>query len=406
LALLIALVGAACDGGGGDGDSTSVDATFGNISRATLTTVTVPAQSQEWVTPNPSLGRTAALTTGGSVVNAFVFNSNTNLYIDGIKVGDTTFYEWDAAGNPVVAGDEIYFYYGVWNTGLLGAAPTAVIPPIHTRSGAFPSGDYSFKLTNPTGSDASVTIYQVRKTDDNLSSGQVALNFFVYRTGGESNAVIPDESAARDVAGKIGEIFSQTGVTVGTVNVEFRDDDNAIGQVLTDSGMTSFLESASRGSAGRSDAGINCFIFPRLAGDTLGLDGSIPGPAIIHGTAKSGLVAQAADLGFTMPSLNRDETNKWVLAKILAHEIGHYAGLFHTAEAGGSYVPILTDVPRCGKENDADGDGYVTGSECRGKGASQLMFWTYDQGLVGSGDLQITLSTQEGQMLNTFPAVN
>jgi hypothetical protein len=406
LALLIALVGAACDGGGGDGDSTSVDATFGNISRATLTTVTVPAQSQEWVTPNPSLGRTAALTTGGSVVNAFVFNSNTNLYIDGIKVGDTTFYEFDAAGANTAAGDEIYFYYGVWNTGLLGAAPTAVIPPIHTRSGAFPSGDYSFKLTNPTGSDASVTVYQVRKTDDNLSGGQLALNFYIYRVGGEENAVIPDESAARDVANKIGEIFSQAGVSIGTLNVEFRDDDNAIEQVLTDSGLDSFLESASRGSAGRSDAGINCFLLPRLVGGTLGKDGSIPGPAVVHGTATSGLVAMAADLGFAMPSLTRDETNKWVLAKILAHEIGHYVGLFHTTEKNGSYVPALTDVPRCGKENDADSDGEMAGSECIGKGASQLMFWTYDQGLVGSGELQITLSTQEGQMLNTFPAVN
>lgn len=338
----------------------------------------------------------------GGKINEIIFDSDEYIYVDGIKVGGTIYYEF--VGNRATTyGDYISHFAGVWN--LYNKTASVVLPPLYPIAGAFPSGDYQFKLTNITGSKANVDIYKITKTDSDLSSGSFDINLFVY-TDGDDNEVIPSTSEAYNVISYMNQIFNPAGVSIGTMNVEFIKDTRALSQVLTDDGMYEFLESASVGTAGRDDSGINCFLFPRLSGDTLGVDGAIPGPGVIHGTAASGLIAQAGSLGFSAGGLSEHETDQMILAKILAHEIGHYFGLFHTTEYNGESVGALSDTPQCGTQNDANGDGYVAGSECRGKGAEYLMFWSYDGSLVRTGDFQILLSSQEGQVSNTHPAVN
>ena len=331
-----------------------------------------------------------------------LFSSNREIYIDGLRRDGMTYYEFN--GNfATTAGPYILFYAGVWN--LYNKAPATNIPPLHALSKDFPSADYQVKLTNVTNTKATIDIYLAKKADTDFGSGSFDINLFVY-TAGESNEVIPNEGEAQNIKNYMNQIFGRVGVSVGNVNVEFRDDGRAISQVLTDDGMLKFLEDASIDTEGRNDRGINCFLFPRLSGNTLGVDGAIPGPGGIHGVASAGLIAQAASLGFSAGGLTAHQTDQMILAKILAHEIGHYFGLFHTTEYNGDSIGAVTDTPVCGKENDGNGDGYVVGSECRGKGADYLMFWTFDSGLVRSGDFQLNMSAQEGQVSNTHPSVN
>lgn len=341
---------------------------------------------------------------GGGRIAEFVFDSDQKIYVDGVRPSEgTAFYEWE--GNDIKsAGGYFSFFAGVWSPSLLGAAPSVVLPPIHTAAADFPSGGYEFKLTNTSGSSATVSVYRVSKEDKKLSEGKLDLNFIIY-TAGDQNSVIPDEASAGAIKSLMNEIFGPVGIEIGEVRVEYRNDAAAILQVLDDDGMISFLESASKGTSGRSDDGINCFLFPRLAGNTLGVDGAIPGPGTVHGTAASGIIAQAAPLGWAAGDLTEHETDQFVLAKILAHEIGHYLGLFHTTESNGSAVGAVTDTPRCGPENDTDGDGEVGGWECIGKGSDYLMFWAFVGSLVRTGEYQLTLSSQEGQVCNTHPSV-
>lgn len=399
-AVAVAAALASCSGSGGDGDSGATN-DFGSIARASIGSVTINPGETATVTPSASLNRKAAFTQGGGYVNAVTFDSDQPIVIRSMSAGDSSFFYTDGSvyGDTRVA----YFYNWAWSSS--DTTQTLVMPPLYSLADLYPSGDYTFEVYNAGSATATVNVLQTRKNDSNFSSGQIDLNLFVYRAG-EDNPVIPSQAEAEKVVGYMNDIFGQAGVSVGALTVEFIDDTNAIAQVLDDAGMEAFLAQASRATSGRGDKGINCFIMPRLAGDTLGMDGSIPGPGIIHGTPKSGLIAQAAPLGWAMAGRDAHETDQVVLAKILAHEMGHYFGLFHTTESDGSRTPILSDRPHCGSDNDDDGDGTVTGPECRGKGADYLMFWVFDSDLVYSGNAQTTLSPMEGQMINTFPAVN
>ncbi|MAC28126.1 MAG: hypothetical protein CMH59_16855, partial [Myxococcales bacterium] len=119
-------------------------------------------------------------------------------------------------------------------------------------------------------------------------------------------------------------------------------------------------------SAGAPESSVALFVVRDME-LALGISGGIPGPWTAPGTRASG-VAVAFDLldmpGFPLP-----------LERVLAHEFGHYLGLFHTTEADGTRIEPLGDTPACPVENDADGDGFLLPEECVGAGGDNLMFW-------------------------------
>jgi hypothetical protein len=139
-------------------------------------------------------------------------------------------------------------------------------------------------------------------------------------------------------------------------------------------------------SAGAARPSLNVF-FVRQAGMALGVSGGIPGPAPMHGTEASGIVI-AADF-LDLPGIE--------LGQVLAHELGHHLGLFHTTELNGLVLEPLEDTLECRAENDADGDGIVGDFECRDFGADNLMFW------AGSGD---ELTADQQVVIHRSPAAH
>jgi hypothetical protein len=88
-------------------------------------------------------------------------------------------------------------------------------------------------------------------------------------------------------------------------------------------------------------------------GTVLGIDGTIPGPASVGGTVASGALASAQDLDLgrgtaacgAVPNpqaCGADET-----AYIVAHEMGHFLGLYHDTEWPGTLFDPVKDTPTC-----------------------------------------------------------
>ncbi len=107
------------------------------------------------------------------------------------------------------------------------------------------------------------------------------------------------------------------------------------------------------------------------------LSGSIPVPPRL-GTPRSGIAVSAVAL----------ELDPVWAGQVMAHEIGHALGLYHTTERdlvlvqGGvaawaleSISDPLDDTLVCAASSDRDGDGILSSAECNDQGAANLMFW-------------------------------
>lgn len=122
-------------------------------------------------------------------------------------------------------------------------------------------------------------------------------------------------------------------------------------------------------SAGAARPALNVFLIATSA-EFLGVAGGIPGALAMHGTGSSGIALSFEDLRSALGVFGPE-----FLGVVIAHEIGHFSGLFHSTETDGFSFSPLNDVPVCDISHDADGDGMVVAEECVGAGGENIMFW-------------------------------
>ena len=228
---------------------------------------------------------------------------------------------------------------------LLGFTSPMVFPWLPTHTDQLHAG--SHELDIQTSSEELCHYYLEESSDGSV------LDFNVYLVG------VPDlraEIAAADlnlaaVFEGVGAILATAGINVG--EVRYYDLDAGVveryGIIRADTEVFELVaHSSPPGDTLDDHLSVNVFITEdfQLNGP-IGVSTGLPGPAGLHGTTGSGVVITGAVLG-------QGEPGNTLTAMTLAHEVGHYLGLWHTSEIGGIRFDPLDDTPQCDNEDFSD----------------------------------------------------
>jgi hypothetical protein len=135
-------------------------------------------------------------------------------------------------------------------------------------------------------------------------------------------------------------------------------------------------------SAGAANTALDVFFVSDIestsGADVGGITAGTPLAFGMHGGPGSGIVI-ASDM-YVLPGHAKE------LGHVLAHELGHALGLFHTTETNGVVFDPLPDTPSCPLSQDENHDGSLDAAECAAHGGDNLMFPTSDAGDTLSAD--------------------
>ena len=137
---------------------------------------------------------------------------------------------------------------------------------------------------------------------------------------------------------------------------------------------------------------VNVVLAPSIVGleDVFGVAGDIPGPLVA--TSASGVLVS---LGLAAGVNGRFETLEIrVLGETMAHEVGHYLGLFHPVEVDWEDWDALDDTVQCGGE-----------TPCTNKLGDHLMF-PFPVCGIATCQPQTVITEQQSQVLHAAVGVD
>lgn len=216
--------------------------------------------------------------------------------------------------------------------------------PIRERDGPLRAGTYTIELATLDSSDqpvsADVDVVVFHSPDPDTSAGEVRVDIWFAR--GARNPITID--AAEVAVERWREIWDAHGLSVretwrGVAEIDkvlsfVEDGSDDVASLVSDKGDTDLvLLIGEQFGPGRYDG-------------FYGVSGGIPGslaPTPWTWTTVSWLAHAGTDATFT------DDEKRW-MGDTMAHEVGHYLGLFHPVECGsdcGGSWDALEDTPRC-----------------------------------------------------------
>ena len=275
----------------------------------------------------------------------------------------------------------------LYQLGTLGQAPLKLFNV--SQSGAlsvlvpnapdvpFGPGDYQFEFVSARNEVVTAAPTVNLKTSNTVALSQATMDLTFVFVG--SHPVITNAAAAQTnpdfqtMVDTFKGVFADGGVTVG--NIEYLDASPAVAMQHAD------LANGALGDLVRTTAALpneraTVFWVQSIAGGgpgftLLGVSAGIPG-GLKKGSGVSGVVMSLGDFpnGFDNPTR---------MARTVTHEFGHWLGLFHATERGGTAFDPLADSLECPKDTfDNNSDNVMSPAECVTAGADNLMFWTQD----------------------------
>jgi hypothetical protein len=157
-------------------------------------------------------------------------------------------------------------------------------------------------------------------------AGRLAANLFFVGCGVNAGSA-PGSTRFQNALDEWERIYASAGITVGDYTYT-----DITGSAATSYSTVNYGDDIDNGevgllmalSAGRSEHAVNVFFVHDFSGyGLLGVAGGIPGPPAVHGTTHSAVL------------VNLDGAWDWggaFIGQVIAHEVGHYLGLFHSTE--------------------------------------------------------------------------
>lgn len=223
-----------------------------------------------------------------------------------------------------------------------------IVPSTPSRAGQLESGTHTYSLETES---SEVCWYYV---GESAVGTTIDLNVYLVGVPNVTAATAESDPNLSAVLAQFETIYAAANISIGKVRYfELNEEDTTRFSVVRSELEIEELVKRSKPPADDLDSlmSVNIFFAGAFAmRGTVGISLGLPGPVGLHGTHGSGVVftteymGQQVEDGFGMSVDGNVYTGQ-----ILAHEVGHYLGLFHTTEStGGAYDP-LPDTPECGQ---------------------------------------------------------
>ncbi len=285
----------------------------------------------------------------------------------------------DPDGTNILSSSSALYNFSSGRTGGYGFA--GVLVP-HTTNFSAKAGTWTFK--NYANDRVKLSL----RTGSTPSTATIIVQPYITGTTWSTN----DIASALSV---MSTIYSNNGITLSV------KDTITISESQYATVSSSFIDSTTSALVSQgSDETVNLFFVedqPSSETAILGVSAGIPGTMSIA-SSWNGVInyLSAHATGSTL--------NSQVLGETVAHEMGHWLGLFHTTESAGASFDPLSDTAQCPISLDGDSDGKVYAEECDGYGADNLMFWTtWSTSSQAAGKTQENLSTEQQYILKYSP---
>jgi hypothetical protein len=233
-----------------------------------------------------------------------------------------------------------------------------------------PGGSYSFEMgaTGPTTLKVDV-IY--KQGSGILDKGTMPMVFYFTEGNTFNAASAKSDPVFQQAVNKVKDSYAKIGIDLTVDDSSYIDLPGSSSYAVIDerSELSGLYALANNPSV----SGLNFFFIDQYAfkggAGVLGISGGIPGSPGLQGVANAGVSVAYG--------LLKDDAES--LGIVMAHEGGHYLGLFHPTEASGKAFDPLDDTPECpASQYDNNFDGRVDHVECASAGTSNMMFWLVD----------------------------